>query len=137
MDDDGIQEDVEQEEEGEEEGGVEEVVNERKLPELRSLNSDIVSHVCFKSTTTRRVDLFWINFEGGRVKYKTFEPGEQYFINTFVTHPWIFRDADTCAIIHGNNEEIFMPEENPEGVPLMHVNVHIPGMRKILHNLWF
>jgi von Hippel-Lindau disease tumor supressor len=41
------------------------------------------------------VNILWLNYEGERVRYKTLQPNQFVDVNTFVGHPWIFRDADT------------------------------------------
>ena len=41
---------------------------------------------------------------------QTLPPGAQYNINTYVTHPWVFRDAETGAVLLVNSVEVFYPK---------------------------
>jgi hypothetical protein len=42
-------------------------------PRLRSKSSARASYIRFLNTTTRRVDVIWINYDGVRVKYKVYK----------------------------------------------------------------
>ncbi|XP_071517189.1 uncharacterized protein [Panulirus ornatus] len=77
---------------------------------IRSLRSRQRSYVRFVNRTQRTVDVIWLDYNGVRQKYKTLIPGEAFKVNTFVTHPWIFRDAETTATLLVNSEEVFYPK---------------------------
>ena len=62
---------------------------------LRSEPSRTHSYVRFCNRTLRRADVIWFNYEGQGVKYKTLLPTQTVDVNTFVGHPWMFRDHDT------------------------------------------
>jgi len=74
---------------------------------LRSTKDARPSYIRFANRTSRRVDVIWINFEGVRVKYKTLEPTEEFDVTSFVTHPWVFLDAETHTKLMVNSQEYF------------------------------
>ena len=93
-----------------------------------------MSLVRFVNRTTRKVDVVWLNYEGMGVKYRTLNPGEGVDVNTFVGHPWIFRDNITGEKLVVQANEVFEPEawaQNGNGNtwPLQrkHVAITIPG----------
>lgn len=79
------------------------------LHRLRSGRSQIHSFVRFVNLTLRKVDIVWLNYEGARVRYKTLHPGQFVDVNTFVGHPWIFRDADTGDRLMVQLKEVYEP----------------------------
>ena len=90
---------------------MDEIQNE-PLPTIRSLHCNVETSVAFVSRTRRKVDVFWINYEGKHVKYATLKvPGDTFRIITFVTHPWTFKDADSGdQLIHSCNKDVYYPE---------------------------
>jgi len=63
-----------------------------------SVNAQVhvrATRVKFINTTNKNVDLFWLNYEGQKVKVSTLGPLSGFQINARPFHPWIFRDADT------------------------------------------
>ncbi len=55
---------------------------------------DFVNHL------STAVDVYWINYSGNRVFYKTLAATSNYVQPTFITHPWIiaaFGSGDTLA----------------------------------------
>lgn len=76
---------------------------------LRSSHSQIYSFVRFVNLTRRRVDIVWLNYEGARIRYKTLQPEQFVDVNTFVGHPWIFRDAETGDHLMVQLREVFEP----------------------------
>lgn len=89
------------------------------------------SFVRFVNQTLRKVDIVWLNYEGARVRYKTLQPDQFVDVNTFVGHPWIFRDADTGDKLMVQLQEVFEPigYNINEGWPPQRrvVRISIPG----------
>ena len=96
---------------------------------LKSLRDDRFALVTFESKTSRRVNVFWLDYAGQRVKYSILEAGATFPIMTYETHPWIFRDVDNGAPVLANGQEVYFPRayDGREDPP---VQIHIPG---ILH----
>lgn len=47
----------------------------------------------------------WIDFKGNPKEYAALNAGEEYTLNTYVTHPWMITDGP------GNCLEMFMPHQ--------------------------
>ncbi|XP_042223729.1 uncharacterized protein LOC121867735 isoform X2 [Homarus americanus] len=77
---------------------------------LRSRKSKEKCFVLFVNCTHRKIDVCWINFNGISKKYKTLYPGNQVEIQTYVTHPWVFRDTETRAAFVMDSERVFFPK---------------------------
>ncbi|XP_050072130.1 protein Vhl [Anopheles maculipalpis] len=75
---------------------------------LRSRNSEVRSFVMFRNTTERVVDVFWVNYASQPIHYTTLLPGGQCMVNTYVTHPWVFKDQDER--MHVRHQPVFLPE---------------------------
>ena len=60
---------------------------------LRSIDSLVSTHIQFKNRSSVPVKLFWINYDGEEVPYRTLQLGQSCRQQTFVTHPWTFRSA--------------------------------------------
>lgn len=112
---------------------------------LRSRSSNIYSFVRFVNRTLRKVDIIWLNYEGSRVKYKTLAQDQFVDVNTFVGHPWIFRDADTGDRLLVKLCEVYQPVgfASAEGcLPQRKViNITIPGKLRsftctYMYNVW-
>ena len=93
---------------------------------IRSLNCNVNTFVAFISRTHRKVDVFWIDYDGKRVKYATLkEYGDTFTIYTFVTHPWTFKDAESGdQLVHSDNQEVYFPEPpNPNGIGMVLIGI--------------
>jgi hypothetical protein len=42
--------------------------------------------------------VFWLNFQGQRVKYFDLGPGQTHNQGTFITHPWVVADPTGACI---------------------------------------
>ena len=79
--------------------------SEEDIRPRHSINSNEASYVEFCSRTGRKVDILWLDYQGKKVKYATLQPGQRIFVDTFVTHPWVFRDSETYDVLVANNRE--------------------------------
>lgn len=61
---------------------------------LRSLEHRQKCKLHFVNISRRDVRIIWLNYEGGEKDYNVLKPNHAYVIDTFVTHPWIFRDLE-------------------------------------------
>ncbi|XP_064615925.1 von Hippel-Lindau disease tumor suppressor-like [Liolophura sinensis] len=76
---------------------------------LRAGRSLHQAFVRFVNRSRRRVDIIWLNYEGFGMKYKTLLSCQFVDVNTFVGHPWIFRDADSGDRMVVQLKEVFEP----------------------------
>jgi hypothetical protein len=76
-------------------------LNARLLPslELASRESRHSTNVVFKNKLDEKARIYWVNYQGELVRYKTLEPGQAHRQQTFETHPWTFTTvpADDAA----------------------------------------
>ena len=70
----------------------------------KSNRSEVPVSVTFVNQTGSYRSVMWIGFDGQPVNYANLDPGQQFTINTFVGHPWMFTDGP------GNCAEMFMPQ---------------------------
>ncbi|KAL2102206.1 hypothetical protein ACEWY4_001374 [Coilia grayii] len=76
---------------------------------LRSLNSDIPSYVTFVNRTSRLATAWWLDFSGHPVSYGDIQPNGELKMNTYQTHPWVFRATENGAALTANQQEVFYP----------------------------
>jgi len=74
---------------------------------LASVSAVTATSVQFINETGQTVLVYWLNYSGARVLYKTLGPSQSYLQQTYVTHPWVAADtAGTCVAI-------FLPAQGP------------------------
>ena len=86
---------------------------ESKLKEerrKRSIESTVEALVTFDNQSSKAVKVYWINFTGDRVFYKTLSPRQKYTQRTFLTHPWVVTDME------GNGLKFHLPTSEPSSV---------------------
>lgn len=82
---------------------------------LKSQHSRVRSYVLFRNCTDRMLDVIWVGYSGELVRYVTMNPTDCKMINTFATHPWIFRDPDTGERMHVQGRDVYMPQPYNQG----------------------
>jgi len=72
---------------------------------LKSATGGTASTITFSNTTSTPLKVYWIDFRGKRVLYKSLAAGASYRQNSFTQHPWVITDADEQCVY------ILMPEQ--------------------------
>jgi hypothetical protein len=69
---------------------------------LRSLFGNDRISVHFSNLTAQPLDVYWLNYNGERVRYRILAPGEDYTQQTYVTHPWVlaYDDGGQCVALY-------------------------------------
>ncbi len=60
---------------------------------LRSIEGVASTTIQFVNFTSQDIQVYWLNYEGRRVLYKTLTARENYLQSTFLTHPWVVTDT--------------------------------------------
>jgi hypothetical protein len=64
---------------------------------IKSINEDVSTQITFSNKSGKTIKVYWLDFEGDRVHYKTLEDKESYDQQTFLTHPWLITDENNDA----------------------------------------
>lgn len=82
----------------------EEELEQPRRPDLplRSLHSNQKCKVYIRNRSSRPVSVFWLNYRGEEQQYFVVEPNQLQDVNTFATHPWVFRDSARNTILPVN-----------------------------------
>ncbi len=70
----------------------------------RSVESKTPLTVKFRNQSGGYRSVMWMSFQGQPTEYANLNPGEEFTIQTYLTHPWMFTDGP------GNCMEMFMPQ---------------------------
>jgi von Hippel-Lindau disease tumor supressor len=65
---------------------------------IRSVNGDVSTSVRFVNRKQIMLKIYWLNYEGQRVFYRSLNPGERYIQQTYLTHPWLITDVNDNAL---------------------------------------
>ncbi|XP_063072809.1 von Hippel-Lindau-like protein [Engraulis encrasicolus] len=76
---------------------------------IRSLHSDIPKFVIFVNRTNKLARAWWLDFSGNPVSYGDIPPNGELHMNTFITHPWIFRTTENGAALAANQQDVCYP----------------------------
>jgi von Hippel-Lindau disease tumor supressor len=60
---------------------------------LRSIEGVKATEFTLTNHSKTTIVLYWLNYEGKRVKYEQVAPGDQVTQPTFLTHPWVVTDT--------------------------------------------
>ncbi|XP_050428780.1 protein Vhl [Adelges cooleyi] len=66
------------------------------------------AYIRFKNDTHYDVEVVWINFHKKEKPYCILPPGQFLDVNTYATHPWIFRECISKSRMVANGQEVFM-----------------------------
>jgi Caspase domain/VHL beta domain len=70
---------------------------------LKSLNGNQSVTMTFQNQSSEPITAFWLDYSGKRVFYRRLNGGESYAQPTYISHPWVFVDAN------GKCRRIVMP----------------------------
>lgn len=102
---------------------------------LKSIESSEPVRLVIKNNTRRFVDIYWIGYDSSLKRYKTIRAQDTFEVNTFKTHPWMFRDYRTGIIMHVDHKEILWPVQT--GDQQCHqVYIHLPVQSLKTISLW-
>ncbi|XP_056603411.1 von Hippel-Lindau-like protein isoform X1 [Triplophysa dalaica] len=93
---------------------------------LKSLDSHDPTYVVFINKTNENAEAWWLNFSGIPVPYGAISPGNALQMDTYTTHPWVFRASDGFQLL-ANLSEVYFPEVGEyeeDGYPL-YKRVHV------------
>ena len=78
-------------------------------PGERAGRSVVHSFVRFINRTARRANIIWVDYNGQAVHMNTLEPAASVNVNTFVGHPWLFRDSSSGDKLAVQCHEVYRP----------------------------
>jgi len=62
---------------------------------IMSREAGVHTRVHFVNCTTGEVALYWLNYQGREVYYRSLLVGGEFFQPTYLSHPWVMRDKTT------------------------------------------
>ncbi|KAL7828032.1 hypothetical protein AOLI_G00311840 [Acnodon oligacanthus] len=98
------------------------MAEQEELQPLKSLHSHHQTFIDFVNRSSGKARAWWLDFSGAPVSYGDIRPGRTLKMNTFLTHPWIFRASDGSKLL-ANFREVYFPtaaEYGDDGYPLFH-----------------
>jgi hypothetical protein len=61
---------------------------------LKSLNGNRSITLTFHNSSKEAISAFWLDYTGKRVFYRRLNGGDSYDQPTYISHPWVFVDAN-------------------------------------------
>jgi len=75
-----------------------------------SLHGDVPTLFTITNTGDAPVAFNWVDYDCNEVKYGVLAPGEIVEVDSFDTHPWVLRNADTGAFVSSTvAESLYVP----------------------------
>ncbi len=68
------------------------------ITQTKSLEGTVRTNIRFVNKTSGAVKIYWLDYTGKRVLYKTLGAGASYVQQTWVTHPWVAINAAGACI---------------------------------------
>jgi hypothetical protein len=65
--------------------------------EIKSVNGNVGTSLAFINRGCQTIKVYWLDYEGNRVLYKTLKSQEGYSVNTYLTHPWLITNESDKA----------------------------------------
>ncbi|XP_055045611.2 von Hippel-Lindau-like protein [Misgurnus anguillicaudatus] len=96
------------------------MTEQEALAPLKSLNSNDPTYITFMNNCREKAEGWWLDFSGIPVSYGAIKPGQALQMNTYLTHPWVFRASDGAKLLV-NLSEVYFPtpaEYEEHGNPL-------------------
>ncbi|XP_077283075.1 von Hippel-Lindau protein [Arctopsyche grandis] len=84
-----------------------EVDDKGNMQIAKSLDSEEPSHIRFVNCSYCSISIYWIDYNGKTQLYKKLEPLQFFDLNTYTTHPWIFKERITQDRLVVNNKTVF------------------------------
>lgn len=84
--------------------------NEASMFTPNTTMGSISSSINFNNSSTKTIKIYWLNFSGQRVLYKTMAPKTSYKQKTYLTAPWVVTD------VNDNCKGIYLPDGQPRTV---------------------
>lgn len=61
----------------------------------KSINSSTPYKLAVTNKTGGDIQVIWLDYDGKEVLYDTLASGKTYNVDTYATHPWVMRDAES------------------------------------------
>lgn len=105
---------------------------------IRSKESLLPAFIMLINNTHRPIKIYWIGYRSELVLYGVIKADDRLSMDTYNTHPWVFKDAATSELMHVNHKEVFWPEPFVEAKfnQRTPVNIHFPLRSLKMSAMW-